>query len=694
MTNKLPIMNLKFSYILVLCFISTSLFAQIDRSKMPEPGPAPEINLGEPETFDLNNGLEVMVVEDNKLPRVSVRLIIDNSPHLEKKPGVASLATALMGTGTTSMSKDEYNEEIEFLGASVNLGAEFAFASSLSKYFPRVFELMADGALNPVFTQEEFEAEKAKLIEGLKTDKKNVGAVANRVSSVLAFTKNHPFGQYLTEESVESVTLEDVKTYYETYFVPANAYMAFVGDISKKEAKNLVDKYFNDWKADVAPEVTLPSPQKAQFRQINFVNMSNAVQSEIIAQNVVDLKMNDPDYFPVLVANQILGGSFGSYLNMNLREDKGYTYGARSSIGASRYPTRFRATVSVRNEVTDSAVVEILKEIKRIRTEPVDAQKLEDTKKKFAGNFVLRLEQPSTLVSYAINKRTDNLPDDFYKTYLQNINAVTAEDIQRVANKYFDINHLQIVVAGKGSEVMENLDKVTFEGKKVPVLYHDEYGKKIEKPTFSKPIPDGVTVQTIFDDYIKAVGGKEKVMAVENAVMKGSMSAQGMNLSVEMIATNKNTNFMEIAMPGMTVVKSVIGEDFGYQVTQGQRKDMTAEELASEKLTAGLFPELNDASQFELVGIESTDKGDAYVIQITDNKKYYYSTKTGLLIKEVEKVEQMGQTFESTFYFDDYKEVSGVMYPHKLIQSVGPQNFEIVFNEILINQDIPADKFN
>ena len=687
-------MNLKFSYILVLCFISTSLFAQIDRSKMPEPGPAPEINLGEPETFDLNNGLEVMVVEDNKLPRVSVRLIIDNSPHLEKKPGVASLATALMGTGTTSMSKDEYNEEIEFLGASVNLGAEFAFASSLSKYFPRVFELMADGALNPVFTQEEFEAEKAKLIEGLKTDKKNVGAVANRVSSVLAFTKNHPFGQYLTEESVESVTLEDVKTYYETYFVPANAYMAFVGDISKKEAKNLVDKYFNDWKADVAPEVTLPSPQKAQFRQINFVNMSNAVQSEIIAQNVVDLKMNDPDYFPVLVANQILGGSFGSYLNMNLREDKGYTYGARSSIGASRYPTRFRATVSVRNEVTDSAVVEILKEIKRIRTEPVDAQKLEDTKKKFAGNFVLRLEQPSTLVSYAINKRTDNLPDDFYKTYLQNINAVTAEDIQRVANKYFDINHLQIVVAGKGSEVMENLDKVTFEGKKVPVLYHDEYGKKIEKPTFSKPIPDGVTVQTIFDDYIKAVGGKEKVMAVENAVMKGSMSAQGMNLSVEMIATNKNTNFMEIAMPGMTVVKSVIGEDFGYQVTQGQRKDMTAEELASEKLTAGLFPELNDASQFELVGIESTDKGDAYVIQITDNKKYYYSTKTGLLIKEVEKVEQMGQTFESTFYFDDYKEVSGVMYPHKLIQSVGPQNFEIVFNEILINQDIPADKFN
>jgi len=687
-------MKIKLSYILVLCFISTSLFAQIDRSKMPEPGPAPEINLGEPETFELKNGLEVMVVEDNKLPRVSVRLIIDNSPHLDKKPGVASLAAALMGTGTTTISKDEYNEEIEFLGASVNLGAEFAFASSLSKYFPRVFELMADGALNPVFTQEEFEAEKAKLIEGLKTDKKNVGAVASRVSSVLAYTEQHPYGQYLTEESVESVTLEDVKKYYETYFVPANAYMAFVGDIDKKEAKRLVTTFFEDWKADVAPEVSLPTPQKAQFRQINFVNMPNAVQSEIIAQNVVDLKMNDEDYFPVLVANQILGGSFGSYLNMNLREDKGYTYGARSSIGADRYASRFRASVSVRNEVTDSAVVEILKEIRRIRTEPVDAQKLEDTKKKFAGNFVLRLEQPSTIVTYAINKRTDNLPDDFYKTYLQKINAVTAEDVQMVANKYFDINHLQIVVAGKGAEVMENLEKVSFDGKEVPVLYHNEYGKKIDKPTFSKPIPDGVTVQTIFDDYIAAVGGMDNVKAVENAVMKGSMSAQGMSLSVEMIATNKNTNFMEIAMPGMSVMKSVIGEDSGYQVVQGQRKDMTSEELEAEKLTAGVFPELNDASQFELVGIESTDKGDAYVVQITDNKKNYYSTETGLLIKEVETVEQMGQTFESSFYFDDYKEVEGIMFPHLLVQSVGPQNFEIVFNEILLNQDIPADKFN
>ena len=660
---------------------------------MPEPGPAPEINLGEPDTFDMRNGLEVLVVEDHKLPRVSVRLVIDNKPHRVENPGVATLTSALLGTGTETMSKDEYNEEVEFLGANVSIGAEFASASSLKKYFPRVFELMADGALNPVFTQEEFDAEKEKLIEGLKADAKNVGAIAGRVSSVLAYSTNHPYGQYTTEESVEKITLQDVQNYYRNYFVPENAYMAFIGDIDKKEAKKLVKEYFKVWKAEKAPEFSLPEPKKAQYRQIDFVNMSNAVQSEIIAQNTVDLKMTDADYFPVLVANQILGGSFGSYLNMNLREDKGYTYGARSSIGADRYASRFRASVSVRNEVTDSAVVEILKEIKRIRTEPVDAQKLEDTKKKFAGNFVLRLERPSTVASYALNIRTENLPEDFYKTYLQKINAVTQEDVQRVASKYFDINHLQIVIAGKGAEVVENLEKVEFEGKSVPVLYYDKYGKKTDKPEFNKPLPEGVTVQTVFDDYIKAIGGEEKIAEIENAVMKGKMSAMGRSLDVEMVSTQKDEFFMQISMPGMTIMKTVFDGESGYNEQQGQRKEMTPEEIEQTKLTSGIFPELKDPSPFELVAIESTEKGDAYVIQVSEKKKTFYNVESGLKIKDVEVLEQMGQTMESTTKYGDYKPVKGIMFPHLMTQSVGPQNFDIKFEEVLVNQDISEEKF-
>lgn len=694
MKTKMNTMKIKFNYLLLLCFVTTSIVAQIDRSQMPKPGPAPEVNLGDPETFKLNNGLEVLVVEDHKLPRVSVRLIIDNKPHAEKIPGTASLTSALLGTGTENMSKDEFNQEIEFLGATVNLGAEFAYASSLKKYFPKIFGLMAEGALNPVFTQEEFEAEKTKLIESLKADAKSVSSVARRVSSVLAYSKNHPYGQYTTEEDVEKITLDDVKNYYRNFFVPGNAYMAFVGDINMEEAQKLVEEHFKMWKDETAPEFTLPEPKKAQYRQINFVNMSNAVQSEIIVQNSIDLQMSDEDYFPVLIANQILGGgTLGTYLNMNLREDKAYTYGAYSVVSADRYASRFRALASVRNEVTDSSVVEILKEIKRIRTEPVDAQKLVDVKNKFAGEFVLRLEQPSTVANYALNIRTENLPEDFYKTYLQKINEVTQEDVMRVAEKYFDIDHLQIIVAGKGAEVVENLEKVEFEGKSVPVLYYDTYGNKTEKPEFKKPLPEGVSVETVFNDYVEAIGGQEKIGAINNAVMKGKMNAMGQSLDVEMVSTKSDEFFMQISMPGMTIMKSVFNGNSGYNEMQGQRKDMTDEEAETAKLSSGLFPELKDSALFELVGIESTDQGDVYVIKVSDTEKSYYNVETGLKLKSVTTQEQMGQTMETTIKYGDYKELNGVLFPYLMTQSVGPQNFEIKFNEIMINQEIPDSKF-
>lgn len=412
-------MKFKILNLFILCLIATNATAQIDRSTMPKPGEAPEINIGEPDRFSLNNGLEVLVVENNKLPRVSARLVIDNKPFTANKPGTASLVSSLLGTGTKNISKDEFNEEIDFLGARLSFGSESAYASTLSKFFPRVMELMADGALNPVFTQEEFDAEKAKLIEGLKSNEKNVQSIGSRVGSALVYGKNHPFGQFTTPESVEDITLKDVKHMYSNYFAPKNAYMVIVGDISKKEAKKLVKKHFNNWKQSTPPSQSIPKTKDVQYTQMNFVDMKNAVQSQIIVENNVDLKMSDEDYFPVIVANQILGGSFGSYLNMNLREDKGYTYGARSGVGASRYASRFIASAGVRNAVTDSAVVEFLKEIKRIRTEDVDKDKLEDIKKKFTGNFVMELESPSTIANYALNIKMKDLPKDFYKTYLE-----------------------------------------------------------------------------------------------------------------------------------------------------------------------------------------------------------------------------------------------------------------------------------
>ncbi|WP_222982012.1 M16 family metallopeptidase [Flagellimonas meishanensis] len=468
----------------IVLFCTAVTYAQIDRTKQPKPGPAPEINLKEPLRFELMNGLKVMVVENRKLPRASMQLTIDNPPIFEgEKAGVGTLTSSLLGKGSTSIPKDDFYEEVDFLGASIDINAQSASASCLAKYFPRILELMADAALNPNFTQEEFEKEKDILLTSIKAEEKDVSAIANRVELALAYGKNHPYGQITSEETVNNVTLSDVEQHYRNYFVPANAYLVVIGDVDFENVKELVTQFFTPWSKAVPPSFTYAKPSDAQYTQINFVDVPNAVQSEVTVQNITELKMKDEDYLDALLANRILGGGSQARLFVNLREDKGYTYGAYSSIRDNKYsPMRFSAFAQVRNAVTDSSVVQILGELDRITKEPVSDEELANAKAKYAGSFVMALEKPETVANYALNIETEDLPDDFYKTYLERIDAVTKEDVQKAAQKYFSTSNARIVVTGKGQDVLENLEKVSFNGKEVPVLYYDHYANKTEKP--------------------------------------------------------------------------------------------------------------------------------------------------------------------------------------------------------------------
>ncbi|HRA74483.1 MAG TPA: pitrilysin family protein, partial [Flavobacterium sp.] len=293
-----------------IAILATSLFLtltmQAQDRPQPKPGPAPKINIGKPQTFELPNGLKVLVVENNKLPRVSYNLSIDNTPYSEgNKKGVSDMTSSMLGNGTKTISKNDFNEEVDFLGASINFSSDGAFANGLSKYSKRIMELMADGALNPVFTQEEFDKEKAKLIEGLKADEKSVPSIARRVERVLAYGKNHPRGEYLSEETINNISLNDVIQNYTSYFTPENAYLVIVGDVKFAEVKATVEKLFGAWKKATAPQVTFSDPKDVQYTQINFVDASNAVQSDISAVHITKLKMTDKDYFAAIVANQI-----------------------------------------------------------------------------------------------------------------------------------------------------------------------------------------------------------------------------------------------------------------------------------------------------------------------------------------------------------------------------------------------------
>ncbi|APG60566.1 M16 family metallopeptidase [Christiangramia salexigens] len=684
-------MKLNIITLFIACLLTTSSFAQVDRSKQPEPGPAPKINLGQPDEFTLKNGLKVLVVENHKLPSVSASLIIDNIPHAEEKPATSALVSSLLGTGTKNISKDDFNEEIDFLGANINFGSESVYASSLSKFFPRVIELMAEGALRPKFVQEEFEAEKTKQIEGLKSISKDVGSIANRVSAALAYGADHPYGEFATVENTEKVTLEDIQKFYNNYFKPANAYLVVVGDVKTAEVKKLVEKNFGGWAKGTPSTKELPKVTNVNETQINLIDMPNAVQSELRLQNTIKLKMSDEDYFPVLVANQILGGSFGSYLNMNLREDKGYTYGAGSNTGADKYASRFVAQASVRNAVTDSAIVESLKEITRIKTELVDPEILENAKNKFAGDFVLRLERPSTIAGYALNIKTNNLSKDFYENFLSRINAVTAEDIKRVANKYYQTDKMRIVVAGKASEIAPNLEKIKFNGKTIPVKYYNKLGEEVEKPV-EKKIDPSITVESIFTKYIEAIGGKEAVNNVESVVMLAQAKIQGMKLDLEMKRTKSGKLIQSISMGGNVMSKQVFDGEKGFVMAQGQKIPYNEEQIATAKVDANPFPELN-LGNAKVIGIEKINGADAYVVAMDENNKNFYSVESGLKIQSLKTVSQAGQTMTIPTGYSDYREVKGVKFPFMISQSMGPQTLEFIISEILINEGVSEEDF-
>lgn len=670
--------------ILTICF---SLNAQVDRTKKPTPGPAPQVKFGKAEKFKLKNGLTVIVVENHKLPRASANLTIDNKPVFEgDKAGVSSMMGSLLGRGTPTMTKDAFNERVDFLGANVSFGSSSAYASSLKRYFEEVLGLMADGVKNSQFTQEEFEKEQKITLDGIKSNEKSVTSIARRVEDLLTYGAQHPYGEFVTKESINNITLEDVKANYNTYYKPNNAYLIVQGDINPKEIKKLVTNLFSDWKAGDIPTVAIPEPKNVETTEINFVNMDNAVQSEIAIINNINLKLGDKDYYAALLANRILGGGGTARLYSNLREDKGYTYGSYSSVRQSRYAATFRATASVRNMVTDSSVVEMMKEINRIRYQKITEAELKNAKAQYVGSFVINVQKPVTVAGYALNRELYNLPDDFYENYLKNINAVTIDDVQNAAIKYFKGNRARIVITGKGIDVLKNLEKTDY-----VIKYFDDKGNPTEKPPMTMPIPAGMTAEKVVDKYIEAIGGKEKVMAVKTTMMVANATVQGMALAMTSKTAAPNKTSQEIAVAGNVMQKSVFDGTTGYQEARGQKMEMKAEQIEEAKSNLVPFSDLAYKAG-KLDRIEPIDGVNYYVIKFNDTEAFY-DLKTGLKAKEVKTIKgPTGETKVPTT-FSNYKAVNGVLFPYSIGIKSGPMDLKFEVQEIKVNEGVSDEDF-
>ena len=655
--------------IIVLVLLTTSLNAQLDRSIMPESGPAPEIFFGKPQTFNLDNGLTVMVVENTKLPRASASLSFDNPLIFEGEiAGVSSILAEMVGNGTQSISKEDFIEEIDYMGASLNVTGSGAFAGSLKRYFPRVLELMASAVLEPLFTQEEFDRQKNLIKESLKTGEKDVGTAADRVESFITYGPQHPNGEFISQESLDKASLQDAIDFYNNYSSPSNAYLVIIGDVNYDEIKSKVTDLFGSWNSKEVSSSSFPSPNNPDETEIIFVDMPNGVQSVVSVINTVEFNKKNSDYFAALVANRILGGGGAGRLFNNLREDKGWTYGSYSGISES-YKTKglVIAQAQVRNEVTDSAAVELLMELDKMKNTYVLDEELNSAKAKYTGNFVLSLENPSTIAGFARNIITQDLPEDYYNSFLENINSVTKEDVQNAAKNYFLTDNTRVFITGKGSEILESIENIEYNGKKLKVRYFDKYANEIERPNYT--VDSSISAEDVIDDYIKAIGGKDALSEVTSIEIKATSNIQGTVLEMYSIKNNQNQSLMEMSAMGMTIAKTVFNKYQGYNEVNGQRIPLTEVELEQAIINSALFSELNfDFSLVQLVGTSDVEGEKAYEIKVTDNKSVFYSVDTGLKLKEVESQEVEGNLIVGETYFKEYEEVEGILLPKEINQ--------------------------
>jgi len=670
------------------------------RKTAPAPAPARDIQLGTYTAFDLENGLKVIVVENHKLPRVSYQLSLNNDALIEgDKAGYTSFAGDLISKGTTTRTKAQIDETIDYIGASLSTSATGIFASSLKKHTDKLLDVMTDVLYNPTFPKEEFEKIRKRTASNLASSKTNPEAIAGNIRSVVNFGKNHPYGEVQTDETIKNITIEDCKNYYNTFFKPNNAYLVIVGDITPAEAKMQAEKFFKPWEKGNVPVVKYSNPVYQEGSHVRFGNKEGAVQSVINISYPIDMKPGGDDVIKANLMNSILGGGiFSGRLMQNLREKKAYTYGARSNIATDKLIGNFNAFASVRNEVTDSAVSEFIYELDRIVKEPVTAADLSLAKNSMTGNFGRSLESPQTIANFALNTYRYNLPKDYYNNYLKNLEAVSINDVQEMAKKYIRPENCNIVVVGNKDNVADKLKKFDSDG---VIDFYDAFGKKLEDKKVE--MSSDVTAVGVINDYLEAIGGTSKLNSVKSMHMSMKTNLMGQDATFETYQMAPDKFAMKINMMGMTVQEQKYDGTKALQAQMGNKKVITeGKELESMKKQAVMFEQLsytNKEYKLELKGIENVEGVNCYKIVVTDkdgdSTTEFYDVKSNFLLRTVKSQEGgPGQQVSIITDFKEYKDVSGIMIPFKsVITGAMPVPLELEATLIEWNKEIGSEIF-
>jgi zinc protease len=457
------------------------------RKTAPEPLAPVAFDIPQPFETELENNLKVVIFEDSRLPIVSFRLAFQNGNINDPADsnGLNSAMTSMLTEGTKSYTSRWLAEEIERLGAHISANSSqdntIIAASALSLYTSDILRLMSEIVLYPTFPESELNLYKQNTIENLKFQRSQPGFLADEQMSRVVYG-SHPYSVTSpTPQDIEKLSREKLAEFHTQKFVPNNATLIIVGDVKREDILEEINKTFGDWKQGRVEDTKFDEPPVRDKVTLTIVDRSGSAQSNIVLSNLA-IERGHPDFFAVLVMNQILGSGGSSRLFMNLREEKGYTYGAYSSFDMRRRGGAFEATAEVRTAVTGDSLKEFFYELNRIRDEKVSEEELKDAKNFLTGVFPIRAETQEGLTNLIVSQKLYDLPADYLQTYRENISRVTIEDIDRVAKKYITPDKIAVVIVGDAEEILPqvqpystNIEIFDTEGKRKDI---SDYGKE------------------------------------------------------------------------------------------------------------------------------------------------------------------------------------------------------------------------
>ena len=412
----------------------------------------------------LSNGLQVIILENHKLPTFAMQMVIRSGGLSDAAGhgGAAQYAASLLREGTQTRDSRQISEAIDSLGATLSAGAGLSSltsnisASGLTEQFDPILGLFSDVILHPSFPAAELEKLKTRAIAQLRFQRSQPGFLAGERFQK-AMYGDHPASRFaLTEEQIRQLTPEMLRSFHAAHYKPNNALFGIGGDVRPAEIVAKLEKTFGGWKAGEVPAVEIPKVAQTGPARIALIDRPGSVQTNLVL-GALTIERTDADYYALDLLNQIIGGGASARLFLNLREDKGYTYGAYSSHSASRYRGVFSASTEVRTEVTRESMQELLHELKRIREEKVPRDEFDRAKRTIVGSFALQLESPQSLLGNIVTQKLFGLPADYWDTYPRKISALTEEDVQRVARQYLDPARIQFVAVGDAKAIADVL---------------------------------------------------------------------------------------------------------------------------------------------------------------------------------------------------------------------------------------------